>query len=153
MSNIAMLFDPFGFKAAAIHTRCGWTDLVLRLKADALCLKTAMIDARIDIEFGKALVHVIGTALAPSLDKFGAVPLADFRAEARFAIVADDDFAHREHDMRVGLGEPVGADVPMDIEVGDHALFDELGLGKLAGQLDALFFGQLAWNREFDLAG
>jgi hypothetical protein len=41
----------------------------------------------------------------------------------------------------------------MDIEVGDHALFDELGLGKVAGQLDALFPGQLARNGEFDLAG
>jgi hypothetical protein len=55
--------------------------------------------------------------------------------------------------MGVGLGLAVRADIPMDIEVGDHALFDELGLGKLARQLDALFPGQLARNGEFDLAG
>ena len=107
-----------------------------------------MIDARIDIQFSQALVDMLGPALAPLLDQFGLVPLSHLRAEAIFA-----DFAHGEHDMRVRLGLAIRANVPMHIEVGDHALFDELGLGKFARQLDALFLGQLARNGEFDLAG
>ena len=54
--------------------------------------------------------------------------------------------------MSMRLGLAVGADIPMDIEIGDHALFDELGLDEVAGQLDALFLGQLARNGELDLA-
>jgi hypothetical protein len=41
----------------------------------------------------------------------------------------------------------------MDIQVGDHALFDELGLRKVARQLDALRLSHLARNGELDLAG
>jgi hypothetical protein len=144
----AVFLDPFGLKPAHAHARSGGADLVLRLQRNALRLQAAVIDPRIDIEFGKALVDMIGPALAPLLDQLGLVPLAHLRAEPVFA-----DFAHGEHDMGVGLGLAVRANIPMDIEVGDHALFDELGLGKLARQLDALFLGQLARNGEFDLAG
>lgn len=87
-------------------------------------------------------------ALTPLLDQLGLVPLAHLRAEPVFA-----DFAHGQHDMGVWFGLAVRADIPMHIEVGDHALFDELGFGEFAGQLDALFLGQLARNGEFDLAG
>jgi hypothetical protein len=144
----AVFLDPFGLQPAHAHARSGGADLVLRLQRNALRLQAAVIDPRVDIEFGQALVDVIGPALAPLLDQLGLVPVAHLRAEPVFA-----DLAHGEHDMGVGLGLAVRANIPMDIEVGDHALFDELGLGKLPRQLDALFLGQLARNGEFDLAG
>src|SRR3546814_17673002 len=92
-----------------------------------------MIDADIDVEFGKTGVDMIRPALAPLLDKMGSVPVADLRAKPVFA-----HLAHGEHDMRVRLRQPVGTDVPMDIEVGDHTAFDEFGLGKIARAIDAL---------------
>lgn len=45
------------------------------------------------------------------------------------------------------------ADVPMHIEVGDHAAIDEFGLHEVAGQLDALCLCQLARQSELYLAG
>ncbi len=54
--------------------------------------------------------------------------------------------------MRVRLGEPVGADVPMNIEIGDHAVIDKLALHEVAGKLDALCLVHLAWDGELDLA-
>jgi hypothetical protein len=68
---------------------------------------------------------MLGPALAPLLDQFGLVPVAHLRAEAVLL-----HFAHGQHDMRVGLRLAVRADIPMDIEIGDHALFDELGFTK-----------------------
>src|SRR5579863_8515038 len=39
----------------------GWgADLALRLKCDALCFKAAMVDARVDVEFGQALIGELG---------------------------------------------------------------------------------------------
>src|SRR3546814_5113426 len=111
-----------------------------------------MIDARVDIERGKALVDMDTHALAPLLDLRRRVPPADLRTEPGFATFADDDLAHRQHDMGVGFGLPVGADIPMDIEVGDHAGIDELALHKVAGELDALRLIHLARDRELDLA-
>src|SRR3546814_6012810 len=55
--------------------------------------------------------------------------------------------------MRVRLGLAVLAHVPMHIEVGHHAAFDELLFDELAGELDALLLVQLARNRELDFAG
>src|SRR3546814_7743581 len=55
--------------------------------------------------------------------------------------------------MRVRLGLAVRAHVPMHIEVGHPAAFDELLLDELAGELDALLLVQLARNRELDFAG
>src|SRR3546814_5760491 len=111
-----------------------------------------MSDARVDIERGKALVDMDTPALAPLLDLRRRVPRADLRTEPGFATFADDDLAHRQHDMGVGFGLPVGADIPMDIEVGDHAGIDELALHKVAGELDALRLIHLARDRELDLA-
>src|SRR3546814_11516553 len=96
---------------------------------------------------------MIGPALAPLLDEFGAVPVADLRTEPGFTILVDDDLAHRQHDMGMGFGESVGPDVPMDIEVGDHACINELALHKVAGKLDALRLDHLAGDCELDLAG
>src|ERR1700757_5220853 len=53
----------------------------------------------------------------------------------------------------MGLGHPICTNIPMHIEVGDHAQTYELGLHEVAGELDALCLCHLAWNGEFDLAG
>src|SRR3546814_13305554 len=55
--------------------------------------------------------------------------------------------------MGMGFGESVGPDVPMDIEVGDHACINELALHKVAGKLDALRLDHLAGACELDLPG
>ena len=53
--------------------------------------------------------------------------------------------------MGMGLGFAIGADVPMHIEVGDHAARDELALDKIPRQFDALFLIHLARNGELHL--
>ena len=55
--------------------------------------------------------------------------------------------------MGVGLGLTVRADVPVHIEIGDHAAVDELPFDKVARQFDALCPCQLAGDGELDLAG
>ncbi len=40
--------------------------------------------------------------------------------------------------MRMGLRKPILADVPMHIQIGDHALIDEFSLREVAGEFDAL---------------
>src|SRR3546814_21035865 len=85
--------------------------------------------------------------------QFVAVPFADLGAELGRSVFADPDLAHRQHDMRVRLRQPVGTDIPMDIEIGDHAPVDELGLYKITSELDALFLRHLARDRELDLKG
>src|SRR3546814_2668504 len=92
------------------------------------------------------LVDMIGPGHAPFLQQRRAVPLAHLLAEALRA-----NLAHRQHDMRVRLGLPVLAHVPMYIHVRDHAAFDELLFDKIAGELDALLLVQLARNRELHL--
>src|SRR3546814_11537588 len=92
-----------------------------------------MVDPRVNIQLGKALVHMVGPRLAPLLQERRAVPLDYLLAEAVRA-----DFTHRQHDMRVRLGLAVLAHVPMHIEVGHHAAFDELLFDDLAGELAAL---------------
>ena len=107
-----------------------------------------MVDTRVDIEFGKALIGKLGPAFAPALDHLGAVPVAHLRPEAVLI-----DRPHRQHDMRMGLRHAVLADIPMHIEVSDHALIDKLGLHEVAGKLDALGLCHLARNGELHLAG
>src|SRR3546814_2239930 len=80
--------------------------------------------------------------------QFVAVPFADLGAELGRSVFADPDLAHRQHDMRVRLRQPVGTDIPMDIEIGDHAPVDELGLYKITSELDALFLRHLARSEE-----
>src|SRR5690606_37584083 len=62
------------------------------------------------------------------------------------------DLAHRQHDVSVRLRQSVRADIPMHIEVGDHAALDELRADEITRQLDPLFLGHLAGNGELDLA-
>jgi hypothetical protein len=86
--------------------------------------------------------------LAPVGQKFGPVPVADFGAKAFFG-----DFAHPQHNMGMGLGISVRSDIPMDIEIGDHAPVDEFTLHEVAGKLDPVRLVHLAGNGELDLAG
>ncbi len=133
--------DPFAFAFDALR-RC--SDLALRFQRNTLCLNAAMINVRVDAEFRQPFVDMLG----PTFDHLRAVPVANLRAEAVLA-----HRPHGEHDMGVGFGHAVLADVPMHIEVGDHALVDKFGLREVAGQLDALRLTYLAWNGELHLAG
>ena len=135
--------DPF-----ALDPLRGRADLALRLQRDALRFKAAMVDARVDVEFGQALVGKLGPAFAPTLDHLGAVPLPHLRTEAVLV-----HGSHGQHDMGVGLGRPVLGHIPMHIEVGDHALIDEFRLHKVAGEFDALRLRHLARKGELHLAG
>ena len=86
-------------------------------------------------------------SLAPFLHELSFVPVAGLRAKAVFV-----HFPHRQHDMGVGLHHAVCADVPVDIEVGDHPALDKFLADKITGQVDALLLTQFARNREFDFA-
>src|SRR3546814_9469130 len=55
--------------------------------------------------------------------------------------------------MGMGLRQPLRANVPMHIQIRDHAAFDKLGLHKIAGKLDAIVLAHLARNGKFNLAG
>jgi hypothetical protein len=55
-----------------------------------------MIDPRIDIALGEALIDMLVPAFAPLLEQIGPVPVALFGAEAVFA-----DTSGGEHRMRV----------------------------------------------------
>src|SRR3546814_16629172 len=105
-----------------------------------------MIDADIDVEFGKTGVDMIRPALAPLLDKMGSVTVADLRAKPVFA-----QLAHGEHEMRVRLRQPGGTDVPLDIEVGDHTAFDAFSVGKSVRELDATLLVHLGRDAKLDL--
>ena len=131
-----------------LDTMGGRADLALRLQRDALALQAAMVDARVDVEFGQPLVGQLRPAFAPSFDHLGAVPVPHLLAEAILIYRA-----HRQHDMRVGFGRPVLGHVPMQIEIGDHAGRDKLRLHEVAGEVDALGLRHLARKGELDLAG
>ena len=55
--------------------------------------------------------------------------------------------------MGMGLGHPICTDIPMYIEVGDHAPIDEFAPNEVAGQFEAVALTHLARDGEFDLAG
>ena len=86
-------------------------------------------------------------------EQFGTVPVAHLCAERRAAVFAIDDLAHGQHDMRVGLCLAISANVPMHIEIGDHAAIDELSSDKVARQLNRLRLRHLSWQSKLDLAG
>ena len=131
-----------------LDTLRGRADLALRLQRDALRFQAAMVDPRVDVEFGQALVGMLGPAFAPALDHLGAVPVPHLRAKAVLV-----HRAHGQHDVGMGFGHAVLAHIPMHIEIGDHAPIHELGLHEVAGQFDALSLRHLARDGELDLAG
>ena len=131
-----------------LDTLGGRTDLTLRLQRDALRFEAAMIDARVNVEFGKALVSKRGPALTPALDHFRAVPVPHLLAKTVLV-----HRAHGQHDMGMGLGHAVLGHVPMHVEIGDHAPPHEFAPNEVVGELDPLSLGHLAGNGEFDLSG
>lgn len=70
-----------GFNAFILDALCRCADLALRLQFDTLGLKAAMVDARINVEFGKPFVDVFGPAFPPAFDHLGAVPVPHLLAE------------------------------------------------------------------------
>jgi len=54
--------------------------------------------------------------------------------------------------MRVGFGHAIFAEIPMHVEIGDHAPIDEFAPSEVAGEVNALRLTHLAWDGEFDLA-
>jgi hypothetical protein len=108
-----------------------------------LRLKTAMIDARIDVEFGQPLIGMLSPALAPFLQQVSTIPVAVLLAEAVLV-----DITRGEHHMGMRLGLAVRVDIPMHIQVGDHPARDELPLNEVARQPNALDLVQLARDRE-----
>src|SRR3546814_7677730 len=127
-----MFVHALAVQAFGRHARGSGSDLVLRLKVDALRFQRSVIDACVDIKLGKALVDMIGPRFAPVGEKFGAVPVADFGSKTLLV-----HLAHGQHDMGVWLGFAVSADIPMNIEVGDHPAIDKLATYKVTGQLDS----------------
>ena len=146
--DLAVHLGAVGLGPFALDALRGCADLALRLQRDALRFQAAMVDARVDVEFGQPLIGKLGPAFAPALDHLGAVPVPHLRAKTVLV-----HRAHGQHDMGMGFGHAVLAHIPMHIEIGDHALIDELGLHEVAGEFDALCLRHLARNGEFDLAG
>ena len=144
----AVGLDPFALDAPILDTFGGRADLALRLQRDALCFQAAMVDPRVDVEFGQALIGKLGPAFAPALDHLGAVPVPHLLAKTVLV-----HRAHGQHDMGMGFGHAVLGHVPMHIEIGDHAPIDEFAPNEVAGEFDALRLRQLARDGEFDLAG
>ena len=97
--DLAVQFGAVGLEPLALDARGGRADLALRLQRDALRFEAAMVDPRVDVEFGQPLIGELRPAFAPALDHLGAVPVPHLFAEAVFV-----DRAHGQHDMRVGLG-------------------------------------------------
>ena len=138
--------------APDLDTFGGRADLALRLQRDALRFQAAMVDPRVDVELGQALIGELGPAFAPALDHLGAVPVPHLRAKT-VLVAIHADLAHGQHDMGMGFGHAVLGHVPMHIEIGDHAPIDEFAPNEVAGEFNALRLRHLARNGEFDLAG
>ena len=107
-----------------------------------------MVDARVDVEFGQALIGKLGPAFAPALDHLGAVPVPHLLAKTVLV-----HRAHGQHDMGMGFGHAVLGHVPMHIEIGDHAPIDEFAPERSRGRVRCPAPPHLARDGEFDLAG
>ena len=112
----------------ALDTLRGRADLALRLQCDALRFQAAMVDARVDVEFGQALIGDLRPAFAPALDHLRAVPVPHLLAKTVLV-----HRAHGQHDMGMGFGHAVLGHVPMHIEIGDHAPVHELAPARSRG--------------------
>ena len=77
----AVGLTPFAFDAPNLDAFGGRADLALRLQRDTLGFQGAMIDARVDIELGQALVGKLRPAFTPALDHLRAVPVSHFWAK------------------------------------------------------------------------
>ncbi len=63
------------------HPCCCRPDLVLLLEIDALRFERAVIDTRVDVEFGQPRIGLLGTLFSPFLQQIGAVSVAILLAE------------------------------------------------------------------------
>ena len=63
--NLAMFVQPVGFKTLFGHSRGGRADLMLGLQLNALIFEGAMIDPRLDPQYGQAFVRMFGPGLTP----------------------------------------------------------------------------------------
>lgn len=79
---------------------------------------------------------MVRPCLAPVFELRCRVPVADLGTETLLV-----HLAHRQHDMRVRLGFAIGADVTVNVEVGDHAPVDELARHEVAGKGNTIFRG------------
>src|SRR3546814_16391100 len=91
-------------------------------------------------------VLMSGPSRAPVVQQVGSVPVANLGAKALLV-----HLAHRQHDVRVRLGLTVSADIPMHIEIGDHAALDKFAFDKLACQPNAFGLIQLARDGELKI--
>ncbi len=150
--DIAVVLGAIRAFAAIKAPNAGRADLVLGLELDALVREGSMIDPRLKAQLRQPRVDVVGPRLAPMRQQFGAIPVPRLGAEPKIAAFAFDQFAQGEHDMGVRLGAAVLGDVPMHVEVGDHAAIDELPLHVIPGQRDALRLVHLTGQGKLDLA-
>ena len=150
--GLGRFLGSLALDAPDLDTFGGRADLALRLQRDALRFQAAMVDARVDVEFGQALVGELGPAFAPALHHLGAVPVPHLRAKT---VLVPFTLTWRIVSMTWawGLGMPSSAEIPMHIEIGDHAPIDEFAPNEVAGEFNALCLRHLARNGEFDLAG
>ena len=146
--GLAAFLSSLALNAPILNAFGGRADLALRLQRNALGFEGAMVDPRVDIEFGQTLIGKLRPAFAPALDQLGAVPVSSLLAKAILV-----HRSHRQHDMGVGFWHAVLADIPMHIEIGDHAMVHELRLREVARELNALRLRQFARNSELHLAG
>jgi hypothetical protein len=128
----AVSLGRFALDAPVLNAMRGRADLVLGLQRDALRLQAAMVDPRVNVEFGQALIGELRPAFAPALDHLRAIPVPDLRAETVLV-----HRAHRQHDMGMRFGASILGHIPMHIEIGDHAPVHEFAPSEVAGQFDA----------------
>jgi hypothetical protein len=144
----AVGFESFALNAPNLDTFGGCTDLALRLQGDALCFEAAMVDPRVDVELGQALIGELGPAFAPTPNHLGTIPVSHLLVKAVLI-----HRAHGQHDMGMGFCHAVLAHIPMHVEIGDHAQTYELRPREVAGEFNALRLRQFARNGEFHFAG
>jgi hypothetical protein len=124
----AVGLGPFALDAPSLDTLGGRTELALRLQCDALRLQTAVVNARVDVEFGQALISKLRPAFTPARDHLRAVPVSHLLAKTVLVYRA-----HGQHDMGMGFRHAVLGHIPMHIEIGDHASIHEFAPDEVAG--------------------
>ena len=143
--------QPFAFDAPNLDTFGGRADLALRLQRDALGFKAAMVDPRVDVEFGQALIGKLGPAFAPALDHLRAVPLPHLLAKA--VLVPSPTWRMVSMTWAWGLGMPSSAMSQCTLRSAIMPRSHEFAPNEVAGEFDALCLSHLARDGEFDLAG
>jgi hypothetical protein len=147
-SDFAVIVQPLRLQSIPGHPRRGRADLVLGFKVNALIFEGTVIDPGVYSEFPQALIDMGAPGLPPMLQQLIAVPFAHLGAEPVLVHAA-----HGQHHMGVGFGPTIRTDVPMHIEVSDHAAGDKLIPDKVPRELYSIGLIKLARNGELDLTG